>query len=690
MAQEPKPDAQAAATSEGVLSYTPADFADSRPNTAMDLINRLPGFSFDGGDQVRGFAGAAGNVLIDGQRPTIKTDSLSDTLNRIPISQVERIDIIRGGAPGIDMQGRTVIANVIRKKGDTFQQIITLNNLVFAETGDTIPGWSYQASRHFGEDQQFDFSVSRGQSYDDSVGKGFRTRRNLSTGDVLLQHDDVEADGLVHTARASYKGPVFGGTFNVNGLISSDEFKDEERYRSATPFTDEFYTSRSANDRAEVGANYKHAIGDKLESESIFLYKWAQGAGDSTGAVAPNQNGGMQPDTSAFRVEATAGETIGRSILRYNFAPTLTFEGGGEIAYNFRNQRVGLTVNNTPVSLHASDVRVEETRGEVFGQATWKPIESISVEGGVRVERSTITESGDDPKERSFNYPKPRILFSWSPTKDDQLRLRVEREVGQLNFQDFASSVSLNSNVVSAGNSDLRPDKRWVYEAAFEKRFWEKGAAVLTLRHEDITDVVDQLPFRVAVDANNDGIPDDANNDGVPDTVLVAGPGNIGDGKNDTLQFSLTVPMANLGIKGGEVKFDGLWQEGEVTDPLTHQKRTITGQRPNNINFGYRQDMPEYNLTWGVNYFAGWSEYRYYLQEVDILRLRNFYGVYLEYKPNPGFTLRFQLDNVDPYKFTIERDVFNDSRDVGSLSEIEIERRHSQVIGQIRARWTIG
>jgi hypothetical protein len=68
------------ANSEGIISYTPADFAAARPNTALDMINRMPGFSFDGGDNVRGFAGAAGNVLIDGARPTSKTDGLGDTL----------------------------------------------------------------------------------------------------------------------------------------------------------------------------------------------------------------------------------------------------------------------------------------------------------------------------------------------------------------------------------------------------------------------------------------------------------------------------------------------------------------------------------------------------------------------------------------------------------------------------------
>ena len=106
----------AAPASEGVTAYSAAYFAQTQPTTARDMIARVPGFSFEGGDNVRGFGGAAGNVLIDGARPASKGDDLDSILKRIPASSVLRIDVIRGGAPGIDMHGKTVIANLIRRQ----------------------------------------------------------------------------------------------------------------------------------------------------------------------------------------------------------------------------------------------------------------------------------------------------------------------------------------------------------------------------------------------------------------------------------------------------------------------------------------------------------------------------------------------------------------------------------------------
>src|SRR6266852_3395101 len=58
----------------GVLTYSPAFFAAQRPNTAYDMIARLPAFGFVNTGTSRGFAGNSGNVLIDGERPTSKSD----------------------------------------------------------------------------------------------------------------------------------------------------------------------------------------------------------------------------------------------------------------------------------------------------------------------------------------------------------------------------------------------------------------------------------------------------------------------------------------------------------------------------------------------------------------------------------------------------------------------------------------
>ena len=71
------------------------------------MVNLLPGFTFSAGDPtLRGYAAAAGNVVIDGERVTDKQFALDTVLQHIPADQVDHIDVIEGGKPGLEMLGQ--------------------------------------------------------------------------------------------------------------------------------------------------------------------------------------------------------------------------------------------------------------------------------------------------------------------------------------------------------------------------------------------------------------------------------------------------------------------------------------------------------------------------------------------------------------------------------------------------------
>ncbi|HEX2762102.1 MAG TPA: TonB-dependent receptor plug domain-containing protein, partial [Rhizomicrobium sp.] len=159
--------------SRGISTYPAAFFDDSRPATAYDMVSRLPGFSLDTGNSARGFAGTAGNILVDGARPTAKTDDVSSILQRIPARAVDHIEVIRGGAPGIDMQGQTVVANVVRRK-DALDQTILTASLTYTGAGQWAPAGGIEYHGQSGV-LRYEASLSRtAQVWDDSPGNGYR------------------------------------------------------------------------------------------------------------------------------------------------------------------------------------------------------------------------------------------------------------------------------------------------------------------------------------------------------------------------------------------------------------------------------------------------------------------------------------------------------------------------------------
>ncbi|MFN8734205.1 MAG: Plug domain-containing protein, partial [Hyphomonadaceae bacterium] len=100
---------------DGKRTFQPAYFNDITPQTAADMVARIPGFNIDDGESVRGFGGAAGNVLIDGSRPTSKNEDLFSILGRIPASNVEKVELLEGAAAGALAPGKSLVVNVVRK-----------------------------------------------------------------------------------------------------------------------------------------------------------------------------------------------------------------------------------------------------------------------------------------------------------------------------------------------------------------------------------------------------------------------------------------------------------------------------------------------------------------------------------------------------------------------------------------------
>ena len=72
---------------EETVVYTASFFERYSPNTALDMIQQVPGFILDDGSALRGLGAAAGNVLINDRRPSAKQDLSSLILSRIPASR---------------------------------------------------------------------------------------------------------------------------------------------------------------------------------------------------------------------------------------------------------------------------------------------------------------------------------------------------------------------------------------------------------------------------------------------------------------------------------------------------------------------------------------------------------------------------------------------------------------------------
>ncbi|HTT97257.1 MAG TPA: TonB-dependent receptor [Rhizomicrobium sp.] len=647
-----------------VLTYDTAFFAQARPNTAYDMIGRLPGFTFNDGNSARGFAGTAGNVLIDGQRPTSKSDDLQTVLQRIPASDVDHIEVIRGGAPGIDMQGQTVIANVIRKKGASTQWVLDVSDNFFQD-GHTVPSASLNFTEHTGA-STFEASVTRYAGYDDSVGWGTHTVTFYNPDGTVASsfnqraHTTGQGSGGAVTGAATV--PLFDGTFKVNLALQDSPFYSTANYYGGPG--NRFISDDSVGRNAELGLHWNGKIGS-FEDETLVL----QRLGFSKDVNASYQAG----DDEVFNSSSSTGESIVRETLRYPWSDAFTIETGAEGAYNYLDGDTAFFLNSIAQTLPDAIAHVDEKRAEVFAQGTWKISPQWLFEAGSRFEYSIISEHSDQDQRRSFFYPKPRAVLTWSPTTSDQVRLRYEKVVGQLDFGNFIATGNLGGSGVSSGNSNLRPDQRTQYEISYEHHFWDKGAITLQLIHEEITDVVDLVPVTA------------------PDGTKFDAPGNIGNGQNNQINFDLMLPLDHLGLKNGRFHAITNFQLSSVVDPVTHTNRVISGERPQDIEFSLLQDIESLKSTWKIGYFNGWDERYYRLEQTQHRRvLPPYMYIFWEYKPTPDWSLHFELDNLGQFVYENEYFNFDGERNTAPLDYTDDRAIKSQPRIYIEVRKTFG
>src|SRR5579859_3897280 len=536
-----------------VVTYPAAFYAPSQPTTALDMIQVTPGFVFDAGAGARGFVGAAGNVLVDGARPASKDDTLDDILRRIPASSVLRIEVILGGAPGVDMQGRNVLANVVRRKDAGGK--LTVNASVTHGFDNQVAGSVLFEGEERVGDTAYEGSLRIAKLLDNGLGGGVWTRAFgpgiVSPGGGRFAADELSRGAQdIYKATGSVETPFLAGSIRVNASVTLSPYTAYQNDTLVPPPGEERDRPTLDQDSAELGARYKVTLSPTVSLESFVLQRLDRQKTTDTFLSDPQTAARTQDFVSAyFNLRKTSSESIARTNITLQASRSLAIEFGGEGDYNFLSTHTLYYQNGALSPLPAADVHVDELRGEAFATATWQALRTLSVEADLRLEASHIASTGDVASARSLYYPKPRLALAWSPDDADQLRLSAEREVGQLNFDDFtAQTAGLNTGTVHAGNPTLNPGQDWLVEAAWDRRFWRGGDITVVLRHFWLEDVVDRI-----------GVPSPA---GTYDA-----PGNIGRGSRDEAAVTVALPLDKLAIPHGMLTGTATFRKSHVTDP---------------------------------------------------------------------------------------------------------------------------
>ena len=653
---------------DGIVTFTPDFFSRYQPNTALEMVNRVPGFILNDGSGVRGFGGAAGNVLINDRRPSTKQDLPSAILGRISASMVQRIELIRVRIRDIDLQGHVEVVNV-----------------VLSQDAPTTVRWELQNRQNFLVGWSPGASISLADNWGDiEYNIAFDTRwANLGDPGVINRYDGTgqlteirtdydEGDGPNANAylnAATWIGKSFVQFNGRTGIENRDlglYSKRENQLTGDVSYQDILTIRR--NTRLELGLDAERILNPVLLGKAIVLYNLLDGEPSvSQRDLTPT---GLQTRFQLEDEEFTSSEFITRVEFDWAGIKGHAVQADLERAVNVLDNTQVFTddtgLGPVVIQIPGGNVRVEEERWSSLLQDTWSA-GNFDFETGLGLEHSTISQSGDSTLERSFQFWKPRAVLTWSPERGNQTRLRLEREVSQLDFNDFTTTTVFEDDDVAVGNPDLHPDSTWISELSHERRFGRVGVVKVTLFHHWIKDVLDLLPLGPTSEA----------------------PGNIGDGRRWGAILETTLPLDWTGLANAQISFRGKLVDSTVVDPVTGEDRRLSGESGFRgdllfkdmdryaIDIDFRQDFEEAKVSWGWGVAERDERVLYKANELDIFDESFDVGLFIETTRWFGLKMSVEGQNLLDNKVVRDRTIFNGERDLTPVLRRELRSGHN-------------
>lgn len=642
--------------------YTPADFARFAPKTAYDMLVQVPSFTIRSASTERGLGQASENVLINGQRIANKSGGAIDQLQRISAANVERIEVLDAASLGIaGLSGQ--VANVIVKSAAKSSGQFEWNPAWRAHFAK--PEWLGGSISYSGRTGPLDYTLSVKNAYGRG-GFGGPILISDANGVVTETRDEVyhsEYEQANMQVKLGYDGPgssvgnlTLGYTPYWNPSVQRDQrllTTGEERSRDIRTKLDGYY--------ADINADYEFALGPG-RLKLIGVRHWEHEPLVQT-LVLTFDTSGADAEGTRFSRDTHIGETIGRGEYRWKTGRN-DWQVSLERAFNSLDQK-GRLFELSPegefveVPFPEGTGKVTEVRYEGIATFSRPLAANLDLQVAAGGEISQLDRVDDDQAARKFFRPKGSVTVGWRPATGWDVSLKLRRRVGQISFYDFLAQPKLSEDRENAGNPDLVPPQSWEGETEISRDLGRWGKTRLRSWYHRVEDIIDVIP----IGENGQGI------------------GNLPRASRYGFESTSTFNLDAAGWRGAkvDVSFGREWTS--VRDPLTAEKRPISGVRDRWGNVEVRHDIPGTPFAWSAYVQHNHYEKHFFLTEVyRSLDLPWIVGGYVEHKNVFGMTVRASVDNVLNGRHLFYRQVYEGYRDRTPLS---FNQRADQLIGPL-------
>ncbi len=655
---------------DGRTVYEASYFAQFAPSNALQIVQRVPGFTLEVGDQdVRGFGQAAGNVVINGQRPSSKSDTLETILARIPASRVARVEIGAGDLFGSEFAGKPQVVNVVTTAAGGLAGTIN-GTLRRTYTGRVEPDVTVSGLLRRGRSS---FNASAGYQALPTTEAGFDRITALPSGRLIEYREKVNriADRTAFVSGAWEHNAGDNRTAHLNFRVSQNWFtlgQTNDVFPVGGTIRDDRLTQDYDRRDYELGGDVTRPLwGGGIKLIGLATRRERRDVDTSLNRVKGAVIGGFIQDIDNLRDERVLRLVWNRSNLG-GWSVETGVEGVlNRLDSDVNFYRLAAGGGQTRIDLPVDQAVVEEYRGEAFVNAGKPLSKTLRLDMGLTYEVSRLTVSGDAEAERVLKFLKPKASLDYRDPSGWRAQLAVSRTVAQLNFDDFISTAELTNDRVNGGNADLVPQRAWELLATLEQPILGDGVVKVQAGYNRISLVQDRIPTPEGFDA----------------------PGNLGNGRSLILKSTIDAPLGRLGIKGGRLTVNSSLIDTSVEDPYTFRKRQFSGFNEFAADASFRQDLGKW--AYGATFFYNRPTFFFRQDEIDRpWGTQPYVTAFVEYRPSAKTTITLSLDNATDAPASRERTFFSPDRRNPFPDEFELRHRNKHVIPAIGVKHSFG
>ena len=643
----------AASTLDGkTQTFEPDYFAQFAPQTAADMVARLPGFDIRGGEGgARGFGQASLNILINGRRPSSKSSGANEILSRIPAGNVSRIEILDGSTldiPGLSGQ----VANITAKSGElsgSWNYAARFERGSKPQLGDG--GINFSAKRGNLEAvgslglNQFSFTEDGDETFFDGTGAAIQDRDeklrfNIDTPNVNLNLTYLRDNGDIANLNLS------GSRRNQNVSVQED-FSD---LRDDTFSGESFAATGQDRDVFEISGDYSFdapLIGRQGRLKVIGLHKTEDFGLTSRFNFETEADGQIFQE---FLRDDTLTEYIGRAEYTWKTGKTNDWSLAVEGAFNTLDSDTELTEDSALPSFE--NVRIEEDRYQAALTRSWAVNDKLTAQTSLGAEYSEINLATSDEGADSFFRPKGFVNLSYKLKEGWTLRTEVERNVDQLDFDAFVSGVNFASETSDSGGR-LIPEQRWNSNIEIQRQNSTGLSGRIRLFYNIVEDPLVQQLF----DDGTQGL------DNLDSNAQFYG-----------IRGNFTWVLDDV-LKGLRLTGEGRVRDSSIRDVVTLEDRSRSGRGLWDYEIGARWDIDgtPFALETEIENSRRADRFRIDERTDDVLR-RPEIEASITHKNLFGMQWTAKVQNIANFELRRERFIFDETRN-GDLIQRELTRR---------------